>query len=202
MCALDVAEGSSRRRRGMTAALLGLAQIGHAHWFFGNLYEATVKVPGHLASRNSSSSTERGLSLFGPGSPTRYYVPAVPVTFPAAVAALISGWTSRNGRWWLVATAACSISGGVATTYLVRTVNMKLFFNAQPLATSEREALLRTWYRINAFRLVVGGGAWLSAQKARSSFAQSRSFSPAKTTSEHLHGQADPGRAACSSWRG
>lgn len=167
MSAPDAAD-SARRRRDITAGILGLARVGHAHWFFGNLYEAAVRVPDHLAARNSSSSAERRLSPFGPGSPTRYYVAAAPVTFPAALAAVISGWSSREDRWWLVATAACSISGGAATAYLVRVVNTKLFFSGEPLAASEREALLRTWYRVNAFRLVVSGGAWLSAGKVRS----------------------------------
>lgn len=156
--------GSARRRRNITAGLLGLVQLGHAYWFFGNLYEATARIPDRLAAR----STERVLSPFGPGSPARYYVPAAPATFPAAVAAAVSGWSWRRSRGWLIATAACSISGGAATAYLVRTVNMKLFFRAQPLTATERETLLHTWYCVNAFRLVAGGGAWLAAQKARS----------------------------------
>ena len=39
------APGSWSPRRRATGSLLTIAQLGHAHWFFGNLYEATVKVP-------------------------------------------------------------------------------------------------------------------------------------------------------------
>jgi hypothetical protein len=31
------------------ATILSVAQLGYAHWFFGNLYEAIVKVPSRLA---------------------------------------------------------------------------------------------------------------------------------------------------------
>jgi hypothetical protein len=153
-------------RRRVAAVLLDASRFGHAQWFFGNLYEAVVRVPHRLASeqrdRNGTASP------LGQGSPLRYYVPAVPATFPAAAAALISGWSDREIRLWLVGGAVCSLSGAAATAYLVRTVNMKLFFGDQRLAVDERERLLRQWYRLNAVRLVASGGAWLAARTARS----------------------------------
>jgi len=39
-----------RRSRPRRAALwLAIAQLGYAHWFFGNVYEAVVRVPDRLA---------------------------------------------------------------------------------------------------------------------------------------------------------
>jgi hypothetical protein len=37
--------GSLSPRRRATGTLLTIAQLGYAHWFFGNLYEAIVKIP-------------------------------------------------------------------------------------------------------------------------------------------------------------
>lgn len=159
----DVTRSVNRRRA--AAAFLGIAGVGHAHWFFGNLYEAVVRVPHKLASQRSTGSAT---SPFAPGSPLLYYVPALPATFPAALAALVFGWNNRESRSWLVGGAVCSLSGVAATAYLVRAVNLKLFFSAQSLTEEEQRALLRTWYRANVLRLVVSGGAWLAARQVRS----------------------------------
>ena len=40
----------SRTRRRLLVVLLALAVLGHAHWFFGNLYEAVVLIPQFAAS--------------------------------------------------------------------------------------------------------------------------------------------------------
>lgn len=161
----DEAKGSLGRAR-VVATLLNVSKFGHAHWFFGNLYEAVVRVPHRLASEQQGRSG--GASPLGRGSPVRYYAPGAPAIFPAAAAALISGWSTKEIRLWLVTGAVCSLSGAAATAYLVRAVNTKLFFGDQQLSADERERLLRTWYRLNAFRLAAIGGAWLSTRQARS----------------------------------
>jgi hypothetical protein len=150
----------------VASSLLGLAQLGHAQWFFGNLYEAVVKVPDLLASRGRG--TDPPLSPVGPGSPVRYYAAAVPATFPAVIAAAVAGWDNRSSRPWLVTAAACSVCGAAVTAYLVPAVNLKLFFSNQELTATEREDLLRTWYRASALRLAATGVAWLAAGRARS----------------------------------
>lgn len=156
------------RRRRLAAALPGLTQLGHAHWFFGNLYEAVVKIPDRLASHDSPRGSEGAVSPFGPGSPVRYYAAAAPATSPAVIAAAVLGWGNRSSRPWLVSAVACSVLGSAATAYLVRAINLKLFFNAEPLAAAEQEVLLRTWYRVNAVRLVLAGAAGVSAHQAKS----------------------------------
>lgn len=40
---------ASRPRRRVTALLATVAQLGYAHGFFGEFYEAVVKVPDRLA---------------------------------------------------------------------------------------------------------------------------------------------------------
>ena len=113
----------SRGRR-VVARALGLAELGHAQWFFGNCYEAIVRVPDLLAEHARAS--EQAMSPIGSGSPVRYYIAAAPGTLPAIVVATIAGRRDRNGRPWLVTAAMCSIAGAGVTAYLVRTVNREL----------------------------------------------------------------------------
>ena len=99
------------------------------------------------------------------GSPVRYYAATAPVTFPALIAATVAGWHDRSRRPWLVTATALSISGAGITAYLVRAVNLDLFFRVQVTA-EDRENLLRTWHRLNMVRLAVTGSAWLAARRA------------------------------------
>jgi Domain of unknown function (DUF1772) len=134
-----------------------LMQFGIAQWFFGNVYEAVVKIPERLAADT------RRTSLFGAGSPVRYYAPVVPVTAAATVGALIT--SSGGARRWLTVAAGCWFSGVVLTAYLVRTVNLKLFFGEEPAPATERDELIATWYRLNSPRIVAAGAALLAAQR-------------------------------------
>ncbi|SDS00977.1 anthrone oxygenase family protein [Actinopolymorpha singaporensis] len=157
------------RRQQLTARLMTLAQFGHAHWFFGNVYEAVVRIPDRLAAEAGCGHARSPLA---PGSPLRYYVPVLPATFPVALAALWSGWDDcPEGRRWLVVAASCSVSGAAVTAVLVH-LNLRLFFTAEQVPAAEREELLRTWYRLNAVRLVAAAGAWIAARQAAAHIAR------------------------------
>lgn len=156
------------RGRVLTGRLLMLAQLGHAQWFFGNLYEAVVRVPDRLAAEAGAAHAR---SPLGAGSPLRYYVPAIPATLPATLAALWSGRDAPEARRWLVVAASCSVSGAGVTAVLVR-LNLRLFFAAEAVPTSERQELLRTWYRLNAVRLATTAGAWIAARQAAARIAR------------------------------
>jgi hypothetical protein len=97
------------------------------HWFFGNLYEALVRIPDRVAA--SEASRELPRSPFGAGSPGRYYAPIAPITAPAAAAALMAGWNRSDSRAWLIVAAASSAAGAGATAYLLRSINPVLFFS-------------------------------------------------------------------------
>jgi hypothetical protein len=158
----------SARRRRATTALVTAAQLGQAQWFFGNLYEAVVHIPERIAAESGSDlrSERPGLAtLLRPGSPVRYFLPAAPVTLAASIAAVIAGWDEPRDRKWLGAGAASTVSGVVLTAYVVRQVNRKLFFAAQPLAPAEQQELLRRWHRLNKLRLAASGVAWLAGQR-------------------------------------
>ena len=153
-----------------TAALLDLAQLGYAQWFFGNIYEAVVKVPDRLAAELPDSPQRadgHGRPILGPGSPVRYYVPAPPVALVGTLGAVINGVGNRRSRRWLTVSAGCGVAGVALTGYVVRKVNLKLFFAAQAPPPAERDALLRTWYRVNVLRTAAVGGALFATQCAK-----------------------------------
>ncbi|MCZ9883773.1 DUF1772 domain-containing protein [Arthrobacter sp. B2a2-09] len=156
---------SSDRRDVFADWLLGVAEFTHAHWFFGNLYEAIVKIPDRVAA--SEARRELPRTPFGAGSPGRYYAPIAPLSAPAAVAALIAGWKHSDSRAWLMVGAASSATGAAATAYLLRSVNPKLFFSPQPLDESRRRPLLKRWYRVHALRLTASAVALAAIHQAR-----------------------------------
>ncbi|GAA4534653.1 anthrone oxygenase family protein [Mycobacterium paraffinicum] len=149
--------------------VLGLAQLGHAHWLFGNIYEAVVKIPDRLAAEPRAAapagSSPRS-SLLAPGSPLRYYAPAAPITVATTAAAVSKGWEIDDARRWLAVTAGCSIAGLGVTGYLIRAVNLAVMFATTPPPPEERDRLIRTWYRLNLVRIAAAGGALFAANRA------------------------------------
>ena len=156
---------SSGRRDLLTDRLLGVAEFSHAHWFFGNLYEALVKIPHRVAAAEPSRELPR--SPFGAGSPGRYYAPIAPINAPAAIAALVAGWKQADSRPWLIVAAASSTTGAAATAYLLRSINPALFFSPQPLSEMRRNPLLKRWYRVHALRLAASAVALAAIHEAR-----------------------------------
>jgi hypothetical protein len=152
--------------------LLGIAEFSHAHWFFGNLYEAVVKIPHRVAT--SEASRELPRSPFGAGSPGRYYAPIAPLNAPAAIAALVAGWNHANSRVWLIVAALSSTTGAAATAYLLRSVNPDLFFSAEPPDETRRNSLLKRWYRVHALRLTASAVALAAIHQARTIRLKSR----------------------------
>ncbi len=142
--------------------LLNLARVGQAQAFFGNVYEAVVKVP-HTFAENRELA---GRAPFRRGNPTLYFVPAGPVTLAASVAALAVG---EQDRRWLGASTTATVAAGALTAYVVTKVNHPLLLNEKAPTAQEREVLLRRWYRLNAVRMALLGTAWLASERARRS---------------------------------
>ena len=148
------------------SAFLTLAQLGYAHWFFGNLYEAVVRVPERLSKEKPPGSDDPlPMSLLGSGSPVRYFLPGVPVVMLGVLSAMPAGWKWRSARPGFVSLGLSTLLGFAVTAYLVRAVNCKLFFASQPITQAQRERLLRIWYRANILRLLATGCAWLIASR-------------------------------------
>jgi hypothetical protein len=159
--------------RRLPDAALAVAQFGLAQAFFGNVYEAVARIPDRLAHRRDLAvAAGEPVSLpvmLRPGSPVRYHLPVGPVILGATVTALVSG---RDGgperRRWSAASAAGTLVAAASTGYVVRSINVPLFFAADAPPAAEREALLRRWYALNALRTAATAVAWLAARRARS----------------------------------
>ncbi len=162
---------SVARRRVLTARMLNIAELGYAHWLFGNIYEAVVKIPDRLAVEAADQMNGHDnvgpTSVLGPGSPVRYYAPVLPATLASTAGAVTTGWGNRGARRWLSVAAVCSIVGAALTGYLVREVNMKVMFAATPLPAAERDARIRLWYRLNIVRIAAAAGALFAAHRAK-----------------------------------
>lgn len=80
-----------------------------------------------------------------------------------------SHWLSGHapvGRRWLAVTVGCSAGAAATTAYLLRGVNLRLFYSTDPPSPAEREHLLRIWYHVNMLRIATAGGALLAAYRA------------------------------------
>jgi hypothetical protein len=87
-----------------------VARLGHAWWFFGNLYESIVDVPQLLVDAQSG----RARRILAPGSPVRYYAPALPLTLAATAATLLE--IRRTGHHRRAATAALAMAFAATLT--------------------------------------------------------------------------------------
>jgi hypothetical protein len=134
-----------------------VARVGLACWFFGNLYEAVVDVPGLLADARAG----RARPVLAPGSPVRYYAPTLPPTLAATATTLIrAGRAGHRGR--AVTAAAALASAAAMTAWLVPNVNLRLLRAGSPMSASERRHLVRTWHRLNAARMGALAIVWWS----------------------------------------
>ncbi|MEU4762061.1 DUF1772 domain-containing protein [Actinosynnema sp. NPDC023794] len=124
-----------------------IARLGQAHWFFGNVYEAVVDVPRLLVDARPN----RAPGLLAAGSPVRYYVPAAPVTLAATAVALARSGGDRRA---VAAATAGTLVAAALTGYLVRTVNLRLLRDDEPLTDEDRRRLTTTWHRGNLLRLL------------------------------------------------
>jgi hypothetical protein len=81
---------STQQKR--VATLLTIAQLAYAHWFFGNLYEAVVRVPDRIAKGYEPGRGDRRVaSVLSSGSPVRYFLPGVPVVIGATLSSVLAG---------------------------------------------------------------------------------------------------------------
>ena len=143
--------------RRLLLGLVACAVLGHAHWFFGNLYEGLVLAPGWTSVAGGPLEVAGG--VLARGSPVRYYIPLTPLTVLVTAAAALVGWRTRSTarRTLLIAVTLTAISG-VVTGHLISQINLDLFFDAATTPDS-REALADRWTLWNYVRLATVGSA-------------------------------------------
>lgn len=147
-----------RMRQRVLVVVLALAVLGHAHWFFGNLYEAVVLIPQFAASPEQRLPISAG-GILVPGSPALYYTPLIPLTVPAALAALAVEWRfGRAVRGRLLGGAALSVSAALLGVYIITQLNFPLFYEPGT-GVAQLEVLLRRWALLNYVRVCLVGAA-------------------------------------------
>ena len=154
---------------GSFAILTSVAVLGHAHWFFGNLYEAVVLAPGWRSI--AGEPLRMGEGILAPGSPVRYYIPATPLTIVVTVSAGIVGWSALPElRLPLASGVGFSLASAAVTAYIVARVNLRLFF-ADDTTAEQKAILARRWTTLNYARLatLIAAGALLVYALTRAS---------------------------------
>jgi hypothetical protein len=130
------------------ALLFALAQ-----WFFGNLYEAAAFVPNATSFIAAKSGEAKALFERKAVSPILYYFVPSAATLLLAPILAIAGWRRHDpGTPYILASCGLVLAAAALTYYVVRYINLDLFFQPQTdlIRTGK---LLRTWAILNLIRL-------------------------------------------------
>ena len=127
-----------------------VAKAGQAAWLFGNLYEGVIGMPQLLACARA----ERSPGLLTSGSPVRYFAPIAPLTLGATAITLARSWRSGQDRYRIAAAAGGFLGALGLSGYLIRTVDLPLLTNGEPLTEVERSQYAARWHMINTLRLL------------------------------------------------
>jgi Domain of unknown function (DUF1772) len=132
-----------------------LALLLLAQWFFGNLYEAIALMPNLMPIIALKSRAREALFKTKVGSPIAYYVPAsAPVLLLLAVLTVTALDRHTAGVPYIVSACGLVFAGGALTVYIVRSVNLELFFEP-PTDLVRAGRLLAKWQRLNHVRLTL-----------------------------------------------
>jgi hypothetical protein len=139
----------------LVSALLALALLGVAQWFFGNLYEAVVTAPNWRVGFEYEAIT--GRSRHG-DRPIRYYVPATWVAVVLLWAATLLGWRAiPAAKGWLAAASASSLAAVALSVYIITRLNLRLFLNGPVREIDAVRPLMERWQVLNWVRVVIVG---------------------------------------------
>lgn len=134
-----------------------------AQWFFGNLYEAVALVPNLVSLFKLTNRSGEALFKSKMRSPVAYYVPAVALVVPIEIKlAVVSVRDHAPGAGFIVASCILHFVGIGITFYMVRNINLYLFFKPQVDLLRTRK-LLHTWSVLNFIRIPVAAAALISA---------------------------------------
>jgi hypothetical protein len=133
-----------------------LAALGLVHWFFGNLYEATVISPNWVL--DSPAQLTRLNELFVRTSPMLYFVPITPV---AALLVWLVTFLNRNTTLKTVYVRA-SVYTALAmalNAVIVSTLVAKLFGADYALHAARLHDYAVRWNILNVLRMALVGAA-------------------------------------------
>ena len=132
-----------------------LALLLLAQWFFGNLYEAVAIVPNLMSLIDLKSRAGEALFETKTRSPIAYYVPASALALPLLTILTVTALLRHTaGVPYIVSACGFVIAGGALTVYIVRSVNLELFFEP-PSDLVRAGTLLAKWKMLNYLRLTL-----------------------------------------------
>jgi hypothetical protein len=130
-----------------------------AQWLFGNIYEAIAFVPNLISLFKLTNASGEALFKTKRKSPVAYYVPAVALVAPIETTlAIVSVRNHVPGAGFIVASCILLFVGVGITFYVVRNINLDLFFKPQTDLNRTRK-LLHTWSVLNYIRIPVAAAA-------------------------------------------
>ena len=126
-----------------------------AQWFFGNLYEAIALVPNLMPLIALKSRAGEALFKTKARSPIVYYVPASALALLLLAVLTATAWLRHAaGVPYIVSACGLVLLGGVLTVYIVRSINLELFFEP-PADLVRADRLLVKWQLLNYLRLTL-----------------------------------------------
>jgi Domain of unknown function (DUF1772) len=156
----------SERRLGLLNALLVLALLGVAQWFFGNLYEAVVTAPNWRVGFEYEAITGRSQNA---DRPIRYYVPTTWIAIVLLWAAAILGWRAiPDAKAWLAAASASSVAAVALSVYIITQLNLRLFVNGPVREIDSVRPLMERWQTLNWVRVFIVGAVLVATAAALS----------------------------------
>jgi hypothetical protein len=146
---------ASERRLRLVTALLTLALLGIAQWFFGNLYEAVVTAPNWRVGFEYEAMTGRSQNA---DRAIWYYVPFTWVAVLLLWAAAILGWRPvPRSRAWLATASASSLAAVVLSVYIITRLNLRLFLGGPVREIDSVRPLMERWQLLNGVRVLIVG---------------------------------------------
>jgi len=128
-----------------------------AQWFFGNLYEAVALMPSLMSIIELKSGIGEPLFKKKSASPVAYYVLAGPLTLAFVFALTTVGLLQQKpDTVYLLALCILLLVAAGLTFYIVRNINLDLFFKTQTDLIRARK-LLDKWIFLNYVRLSIAG---------------------------------------------
>jgi hypothetical protein len=128
-------------------------------WVLGNLYEAVTFIPNAISLIELKSRAGEAVFKTKARSPIVYYVPASSLALVLMSVSAVDGVFRRKPETpYVLAALSLSFVAGGLTLYVVRHINLDLFFKPQTDFARARR-LLDTWATLNYLRLTIGSAS-------------------------------------------
>jgi hypothetical protein len=156
----------ARRRERLFGRARAAALFGLAAWFCGNAYEQVVIVP-NLAFGDARAAMVAFRAFFWATNPALYYVPLGPLVLVSTALCLSASWRDPLRRRHVSRALWAVVLAMLLTAYVVRRINLRLFFGPVLVDAAVARALARQWLALNLARMALAAGAFALVLRSR-----------------------------------